>query len=347
MVGGRALDLDETRTWATVAGREIKIGEVLMIADKKKNPYIWTYSDPPGGYETAHKYQGWDTLIDDENDVWKDQGCLAGPKWIDRNTKEGILTLTVSLTWVFAIKLSGLCKARLVARGDKLTPQTYEETWAPTMDTEVLRLILDTAVSNNYILHQMDVKAAYLYADIDKEIYAFPPEGDPILKDPRYKLGLIAVYPVKKAIYGLKQAGHLWWSTFAEFMRKLGLKTSPEVRSTYVLQRDDMKLVFGVFVDDIIIAASNEKALDWARGALKERFKCKDLGRPEEILGLSIKYFDDGSIKLYKPHYAKKLIQKFEVNTAKDFGPTPLLSDFDYLSSRINLKTLRSSTKRY
>ena len=84
--------------------------------------------------------------------------------------------------WVYTIK-SGpndeeTYKARYVAKGYSQVPGVdYHETFAPTARMSSIRVLMQHAVQNDMIVHQMDVKAAYLNAPIDCDIFVEQPKG--------------------------------------------------------------------------------------------------------------------------------------------------------------------------
>jgi hypothetical protein len=51
----------------------------------------------------------------------------------------------------------------------------YDETFAPVVKTDSIRLALSIAISKGWEFHQMDVKNAFLHGDISKEIYMEKP----------------------------------------------------------------------------------------------------------------------------------------------------------------------------
>eukprot|EP00794_Sanderia_malayensis_P005790 gene5790-6488_t len=53
----------------------------------------------------------------------------------------------------------------------------YQDNFAPTARMSSVRMLMQQAVQNNMVIHQMDVKTAYLNALIDCEIYVEQPEG--------------------------------------------------------------------------------------------------------------------------------------------------------------------------
>ena len=89
---------------------------------------------------------------------------------------------TVDGRWVYAIKPGpndeDIYKARYVAKGFGQTYGVdYFTTFAPTTRLSTIRMVIQVAVQCDYIIHQMDVKSAYLNAPIDCEVYMEQPEG--------------------------------------------------------------------------------------------------------------------------------------------------------------------------
>nr|GEU90789.1 retrovirus-related Pol polyprotein from transposon TNT 1-94 [Tanacetum cinerariifolium] len=76
----------------------------------------------------------------------------------------------------------------------------YEEVFAPVARIEAIRLFLTYAFFMGFMVYQMDVKSAFLYETIKKEVYVCQPPGS---EDPDYP---DMVYKVVKELYGLHQA---------------------------------------------------------------------------------------------------------------------------------------------
>ena len=63
----------------------------------------------------------------------------------------------------------------------------------------------------------MDIKAAYLNADLNETIYVKIPKGDKNYNKNK-------VWLLKKALYGLKQAGRMWNEEITNFLKSIGFK---------------------------------------------------------------------------------------------------------------------------
>jgi hypothetical protein len=71
-------------------------------------------------------------------------------------------------------------KARLVARGfDERKGIDYDETYAPTPRKSTLLTLIALAVHLDWEITHIDVKATYLYRDLDVELYMTAPAGYP------------------------------------------------------------------------------------------------------------------------------------------------------------------------
>ena len=69
-------------------------------------------------------------------------------------------------------------KARLVIHGFKQKSGIdYFDTYAPVARISTIRLLIALASIHNLIIHQMDVKTAFLNGDLDEEVYMNQPQG--------------------------------------------------------------------------------------------------------------------------------------------------------------------------
>ncbi|GJS44116.1 retrovirus-related pol polyprotein from transposon TNT 1-94 [Tanacetum coccineum] len=111
----------------------------------------------------------------------------------------------ISTKWVYKNKKDerGIVirnKARLVAQGHTQEEGIdYDEVFAPVARIEAIRMFLAYASYMGFMVYQMDVKSAFLYGQIEEEVYVCQPPG---FEDPDHPN---KVYKVVKALYGLHQ----------------------------------------------------------------------------------------------------------------------------------------------
>jgi hypothetical protein len=169
-------------------------------------------------------------------------------------------TQTLSGRLVFAAKpdTEGYVKAfkvRYVARGNE---QIYDgKTANANMSMVSLKMMVAEAVANGVRPLTSDVSTAYLNSKIDVDTYMEAPPAWPFVpdEDGDYIMKLV------KGLYGLKQAGRLWYQTLVEIMRRLGGSRLTFESGVFVRRDPDGKIVVGIHVDDLFtISKPEEKA---------------------------------------------------------------------------------------
>ena len=80
--------------------------------------------------------------------------------------------------WVFDIKSDGRKKARLVAKGfSQVEGIDYDEIFSPVVWFETVQMMLTLTVLKDWHISGLDVKTAFLYGDLNEELYMEQPEG--------------------------------------------------------------------------------------------------------------------------------------------------------------------------
>jgi Reverse transcriptase (RNA-dependent DNA polymerase) len=112
--------------------------------------------------------------------------------------------------WVYSEKSDGTLRSRTVAQGfSQVLGKDFTDSHAPVMTDLAFRLALIIKVLMKLRTGQFDIETAFLYSDLEEEIYMRMPEGYA-----RYQLEVHNkdidpnkhVLLLKKAIYGLVQA---------------------------------------------------------------------------------------------------------------------------------------------
>ena len=184
-------------------------------------------------------------------------------------------------------------KARLVAQGFSQRPGVdYEETYSPVVDATTFRFLISLVVCEKLEMRLMDVIIAYLYGSLDNDIYMKIPEG---LQFPdRYDSNPRELYSIKlqRSLYGLKQAGRMWYNRLTEYLLKQGYNNDPICSCVFIKRYQSQFVIIVVYVDDLNIIGTPEE-LQKAANCLKLEFEMKDLGRTRFYLGLQIEHLKD------------------------------------------------------
>ena len=198
-------------------------------------------------------------------------------------------------------------KCRIVAKGyTQIEGVHFEETYAPTAKLTTIRTLFAKAVKEDLIVHQMDVKTAFLYAPIDKPILMQPPKG---IHHPEGK-----IWKLNKALYGLKQSPHLWNIVLHEFLTSKEFVRAKADPCLYSRRMPNNRVVeIAVYVDDLIIAATHQDILMLVKKQLSEKFQMKDMGECKYCLGIQVTKTSTG-LKLHSTKLIKDVLDRFNMS---------------------------------
>ena len=215
--------------------------------------------------------------------------------------------------WVYAVKTDqngeSKYKARFVAKGySQVQGVDYTETFAPTARFTSIRVLMQTAVQEDLLVHQMDVKSAYLNAPIDCNVYMQQPEGYEKFGENGEKL----VFKLKRSLYGLKQSGRNWNAMLHDYLTVEKFEQSLADPCVYTRNCNGTKVIIVIWVDDIIVAASDRNVLDEVKQSLKRKFKMKDLGQLSWFLGVEFEHKDD-CIVMSQRKFLERVLVKFKM----------------------------------
>jgi hypothetical protein len=218
----------------------------------------------------------------------------------------------VGVKWVFKVKYSGdgileKFKARLVAKGYlQRKGVDYEETYAPVARMTSMRVILAIAAHEGLRVEQMDVNSAYLNGWMDTEVFMRQPPG---YIDQAYPN---RVCKLNKGLYGLKQAGRIWYEAVHSFIEELGFLRTTADPCVYTRTSPEGRVIVGLHVDDFVLAGQ-PCAIDTFRNEFRTRFSTKELGEAKYIVGLQISQSFFG-ITVSQSTYIKSFVQDIVPN---------------------------------
>jgi hypothetical protein len=221
--------------------------------------------------------------------------------------------------WVYRIKGGDTYKARIVVKGYlQKEGVDFAEIFAPTAKHITLRTVLHLAAVHDWELEQIDFVTAFLNGDLEEEIYMeqIPGHEDPV--HPTW------VCKLKKALYGLKQAPRQWFAKLKDALTSMGFTQHAADSCLFMRSSGTHVFLVVVYVDDLILAASNKKEVADFKKIMADKFAMKDLGALETYLGLKVTRDREAkTVSLSQSKYIDNMLEKFNLADAHPVA-TPL-----------------------
>ncbi|KAJ3702693.1 hypothetical protein LUZ61_006398 [Rhynchospora tenuis] len=239
-----------------------------------------TAKKEPEHFGEAMKDDKWREAMRVEIDALERNGT-----WTIENLPYG--KKAIGCKWVYRIKYHSdgtieRYKARVVVLGNRQVEGIdFKKTFAPVAKMVTIQTFLAVAVAHGWELHQMDVHNAFLHGDLHEEVYMRLPPGFSSQHPGK-------VCRLRKSLYGLRQAPRMWFSKLTAALQAYGFIQSYADYSLFTLEKKDNSLAILVYVDDLVIAGNNSKAIDQFKQYLSSTFYMKDLGALKYSLGIKI-----------------------------------------------------------
>jgi len=119
----------------------------------------------------------------------------------------------------------------------------------------------------------VDVKTAFLYGELDEELFMEQPEGFAV-KGQEHK-----VFHLKCTLYGLKQAALQWWKALDRSMERLGFRRTKSDSGIFILTSSKGPCVIViVYVNDAIFMGPDHHFTNRKKAQFMKEWDCRDLG---------------------------------------------------------------------
>ncbi|CAI7902174.1 unnamed protein product [Closterium sp. NIES-54] len=259
----------------------------------------------------------WQAAIDAEMASWKSTSTYV-------NAVPPSRANLVNGMWIFRMKWPlgsrSAFKARYVARGfNQRQGVDYFHTFSPTPKMTTLRVLLHFAAQRDYELHPLDFSTTFLQGSLHEEIWLRHPPGF----TGSFPAG--TQWSLQGRVYGLRQAPREWHDTIRSTLAALGF--TPSTTDLALFLRTDTSLppfYVLVYVDDLVFATTDTKALTLVKSELQKRHTCTDLGELRSYLGLQItRDRARRTITLTQSHMVHQVLQHFGFQFSSP-QPTPL-----------------------
>ena len=197
-------------------------------------------------FDSGNKISKWyDAIKWDKAILDKHKKVMNSPKGYHR----------IKAHLMFAVKLDGRHKARLVADGH-LTPETIENIYSGVASLRNLRLVIFLGKLNNLDLWGSDIGNAYLEAFTDEKLF--------IVADPEFQEleGYILIF--LKAPNGLKSSGKRWAEVIHSILRDMKFLPSKADPCIWLRKAPNLRCYeyIVVYVDDLCIAPESPSAMN-------------------------------------------------------------------------------------
>ncbi|KIK13905.1 hypothetical protein PISMIDRAFT_17667 [Pisolithus microcarpus 441] len=227
----------------------------VVPSEETPNQNVWEWSY----HEIAHlpkaEQQQWEAACQEELDMLQKRkvfdlvDCPKGRKVIKNH-------------WVFNVKSDGWKNARLVAKGySQVEGLDFDQIFSPVVCYETVHLMFTLAALANWYISALDVRSAYLYGELEEEIYMEQPEGFAVPGQEQKVLHL------QHALYGLKQAGLAWWQTLDKSLKELGFDHLKSDAGLFLFKRKNIVITI-IYVDDALFCGPTKAVVDEVKAHL-------------------------------------------------------------------------------
>lgn len=202
-------------------------------------------------------------------------------------------------------------KARLVVCGNmQRRGIDFLDVYAPVVRYDTVRFILALVVKFDMECRHVDFVTAFLNGDMT--------EHKLVMKQPKcFNDGTGRVCALRKSLYGLRQAPRVWHNALHAYMVAIGFIRLHMDVGLYYRKVGGVAVYVTVYVDDLLIAAAQNKTIDEVVCELRAKFELKDLGAVRHLLAMEVRRVPSKLIALTQTAYIDKVLEKFGMKNSK------------------------------
>nr|GFB09022.1 putative RNA-directed DNA polymerase [Tanacetum cinerariifolium] len=219
----------------------------------------------------------------------------------------------IGVKWVFKTKLNqngsiDKHKARLVVKGyAQRQGIDYSEVFAPVARWDTIRTILAFAAQQGMKVHQLDIRSAFLYGELEETVFVEKPQGFEIQGMEE------KVNRLRKALYGLKQAPRAWYGRIKSYFKRQGFNKCPYEPTLFVRSdKEGELLIVSIYVDDLIVTGTTLSLIEKFKTSMKSKFEMSDMGEMHYFLGVEVVQNESG-ISICQKKYAREILARFNM----------------------------------
>jgi hypothetical protein len=165
-------------------------------------------------------------------------------------------------------------------------------------------------------LEKLDVKTAFLYGDLDEEIYMEQLEG--LVHNHNKKF----LCRIKKSLYGLRQSARQWYKKFDSFMVIQNYTRSEYDHCVYFKKLNNgIFIILVLYFDDMLLERKIITKINRLKAHMARTFDMKYLGSTRNIFIMEIfRDMKNGKLWLSQQKYVKNILLRFVMNDVKQIS---------------------------
>jgi hypothetical protein len=219
-------------------------------------------------------------------------------------------------------------KSRLTANGKTQDRNTVERSFgmtsSPTVSMTSIMTLLAIAKNEGRHLAAIDVKNAYLNADLEKE-------GLIIVLDNVVTKEYLKIRPdvkefvnykgelyckLNRALYGTIEAAKAWYDNISEFLTRIGFEKNLVDNCVFNRTINNVQFTVAVYVDDLLISCKNKRLITDFKRALEIEYEEINFDDKVKLsyLGMLIDNSNENYIEISMPSFVEQIIDESKID---------------------------------
>ena len=293
-------------------------------SDRPRNPASSSYDlkIPPSTYSEAKRrpdFEVWEATVVKELNTLHSMGVY-------KLTPLPPGRKAIGNCWVFELKVDGdslIPNGQLVAKGFHQIPNVdFGKTFAPVAKAASIRLVAAMACQRGWFLQCFDATRAFLWGDLEEELYMSLPEGfrlpTPDVLPSGYEDEVGLVMHLFKSIYGLKQASNVWYKKLRGVLERLSMRRSEVDHALFSFSGEwkgnEVRCLIAIHVDDGIGSSNSLAFLEWIKSEIPQEFGLKDLVDVTQFLGVQfVRNLETRELWMHRKDYVRSLLADYNL----------------------------------
>jgi hypothetical protein len=287
--------------------------EDLLLASMRMSLMSTNSSDKPTPEEPTKFEQAWNHPDPNQRTKWRE---AIQKEFNDMNKRKVWDVIPrqqmpsdrrcVKSKWVFKIKRDGRYRARLVACGYSQIPGVdFAEEYAPVIDDITFKMLIALIMKHGYSAKIVDVETAFLYGELEEEIFMECPPG--MQGVTRNNILLL-----RQCIYGLVQAARQYFKRIKKTLHSIGFKGDDADKCLFCRRCKKGICYIAVYVDDNLMVGDIDAIDDTIKSLEKHGYILKIQEDLKDYLSCQILFSNNATQAwVCQPHLVSTIKSEF------------------------------------